>query len=107
MLCEGDIGPLTGVKQVASFKRSLVSVTDLVEQFGGLYFDDQGVHVVSKCDSGMVVTTIGLPTKNRLYSFNIECLKQHADATSKCASPVCANAIDEMFPSYIQRWTAG
>ena len=107
VLCEGDIGPLTGVKQVASFKRSLVSVTDLVEQFGGLYFDDQGVHVVSKCDSGMIVTTIGLPTKNRLYSFNIECLKQHADATSKCASPVCANAIDEMFPSYIQRWTAG
>ena len=80
VLREGDIGPLRGVKQVQSFKRSLVSVADLVEQFGGLFFDAAGVHVVSPSADGVVVTTVGTPTKNRLFSFNVDALSAHRDA---------------------------
>ena len=80
VLREGDIGPLRGVKQVQSFKRSLVSVADLVEQFGGLFFDAAGVHVVSPSADGVVVTTVGIPTKNRLFSFNVDALSAHRDA---------------------------
>ena len=77
---EGDIGPLRNVKQVRSFKRSLVSVADLVDQFGGLFFDQRGVHVVSKKAGNLVSTTIGLRTPNRLFSFNIEALSKHVEA---------------------------
>ena len=35
------------VKKVESFSRSLISVRDLVDQYGGVWFDSDGVHVVS------------------------------------------------------------
>ena len=83
---EGDIGPLRNVKQVRSFKRSLVSVADLVDQFGGLFFDQRGVHVVSKKAGNLVSTTIGLRTPNRLFSFNIGALSKHVEACTRGGS---------------------
>ena len=80
---EGSLGPLARVKKVNSFSRTLVSVADLVEQYGGLYFDKLGAHVVSEDASGdTIVTTIGTLTKSRLYSFDLASLSRHA---SKCS----------------------
>ena len=44
---EGRLGPLLNAKKVVSFSRSLISVRDLVEQYGGVWFDADGVHVVT------------------------------------------------------------
>ena len=80
---EGSLGPLARVKKVNSFSRTLVSVADLVEQYGGLYFDKLGAHVVSEDASGdTIVTTIGTLTKSRLYSFDLASLSRHA---SRCS----------------------
>ena len=85
---EGRLGPLSHVKKVESFSRSLISVRDLVDQYGGVWFDSDGVHVVSfdKGDGqpfvarGATVTRVGEPTRARLYSFDIAQLEsqQHA-----------------------------
>ena len=86
---EGKLGPISGAKKVPSFARTLISVRDLVEQFGTVVFDKEGVHVVSidkegdlreclRARRGSVSTTIGAPTKQRLYSFDIEALADHA-----------------------------
>ena len=85
---EGKLGPIWGAKKVPSFARTLVSVRDLVEQFGTVVFDKEGVHVVSidkegelreclRSRRGSVSTTIGAPTKQRLCSFDIEALVDH------------------------------
>ena len=79
---EGDLGPLVGVKEVKSFSRTLVSVTDLVEQFGRVVFDSEGVRVQTQgAQKGrpQESTLIGRPTANRLYSFDLEALQRHAD----------------------------
>ena len=70
----GTLGPLQGVRKVNSFQRTLVSVRDLVEQFGSVRFDDQGVHLVT--DSGKS-TRIGATLPNRLYSFDLDALARH------------------------------
>ena len=85
----GTLGPLTNVKKVRSFPRSLISVRDIVEKFGGVYFDGRGVHVVTLVDGVSIgdltggdgvksVTEIGQTTPARLYSFDIDRLADHA-----------------------------
>ena len=85
---EGRLGPLLNAKKVMSFSRSLISVRDLVDQYGGVWFDADGVHVVTLRggESGVAdlvggrnatVTKIGMPTSARLYSFDIEQLEAH------------------------------
>ena len=80
------MGPLRNVQKVNSFPRSLISVRDLVEQYGGVWFDAAGVHVVTLEEgsalktlksSGANVTRIGEPTTARLYSFDIAQLEEH------------------------------
>ena len=71
-----------GVLEKAAY--ALVSVRDLVELFGGVYFNDDGVFVVPKFSTdemGKLVASggkgelscVGRPTgtKNRLYSFDL------------------------------------
>ena len=81
----GDLGPLIGVRKVDSFTRTLVSVRDLVDQFGSVVFDSKGVHLRT-CETdattgaagSCVDTQIGRPTIQRLYSFDVEALIKHA-----------------------------
>ena len=72
----GDLGPLKNVRRVMSFTRTLVSVRDLVDQFHRVVFDSRGVAVES--ETGDVRTLIGLPMRNRLYSFDGSALARHA-----------------------------
>ena len=61
-----------------SFARTLVSVADLVRKYGVTAFDERGVHVVSKCKDGTVISTqIGERTRERLYSFDLSRLEAH------------------------------
>ena len=66
-----------------SFQRTLVSVRDLVDQYGSVLFDRKGVHVVSKVGSEGVVTTIGKPTESRLYSFVLGRMADHDQAVER------------------------
>jgi hypothetical protein len=90
-----------GAKKVMSFQRTLVIVRDLVDQYGGVFFDKSGVHVVTSCGGKLFVTTIGKPTNNRLCSFGIDSLQEHDDVINhgsgglsgrqaKCAWSPCA-----------------
>ena len=75
----GDLGPLRGARKVQSFDKTLVSVTDLVEQFGRVVFDTDGVAVETKGGESKesLSTYIGKPTANRLYKFDLEALERH------------------------------
>ena len=72
----GKLGPLTA-RKVRSFDRTLVSVRDLVDKYGGVYFDSSGVHLVSLVGNKFVTSTIGAPTQARLYSFDLKGLLNH------------------------------
>ena len=72
----GSFGPLTA-RKVRSFDRTLVSVRDLVDKYGGVYFDNSGVHVVTTVGEKFITSTIGAPTPERLYSFDLQGLMQH------------------------------
>ena len=75
---EGELGPLEDAQKVMSFARILVSVADLVRKYGVTAFDEKGVHVVSKCRDGTLVSTqIGEKTRERLYSFDLRRLESH------------------------------
>ena len=74
----GDLGALKNARRVLSFTRTLVSVRDLVDQFHKVIFDGDGVLVESV--DGRTRTRIGVPTSNRLYSFDGEALTRHAAA---------------------------
>ena len=50
---------------------------DLVETYGGVYFDASGVHVVSTVGDRIITSTIGAPAPARLYSFDLKGLLQH------------------------------
>ena len=80
----GSYGPLVG-RKVRSFPRTLVSVRDLVDRFGSVYFDDKGVHVISPLTNTgeYMSTTIGLPTQSRLYSFDLDKLVEHSRSLSQ------------------------
>ena len=85
----GNLGPLAGAKRVDNLKQVLVSVRDLVEQFGPVVFDEFGVYVNGTnggADSGKGRTRIGAPTVNRLYRFDYRALCQHARARGRSAS---------------------
>jgi hypothetical protein len=74
----GRYGPISGARRVAGFPRTLVSVSDLIEQFGSVVFDTKGVHVVSSVpDQAPVATTIGCRTPSRLFSFDSPSLTRH------------------------------
>ena len=75
----GDLGALKGARRVMSFSRTLVGAMDLVDQFDEARFNRRGVHVVTQTPDGReVVTRIGRPTLNRLFSFDGDALRRHA-----------------------------
>jgi hypothetical protein len=74
----GDMGPLKGVRQVSSFQRTLVSVKDLVEQFGPVLFNNDGVYLASRgIRDQSFITKIGSCTPERLYTFDVSALASH------------------------------
>jgi hypothetical protein len=75
----GDAGPLSQVRKVNSFTRTLISVGDLADQFGGVYFDSNGSHVISEASTGWVATKIGRRNPSRLYTFDVESLIKHKE----------------------------
>ena len=83
----GDLGPLKNARKVKSFDKTLVSVTDLVEQFGRVVFDVEGVTVETQADNleSKVSTNIGKPTSNRLYKFDISALEKHQEKMREAA----------------------
>ena len=74
----GDVGPLKNVQKVNSFTRTLVSVTDLVEQFGVVMFDRTGAHLGSCWGDEALISKIGSCTGDRLYRFDQTSLTKHA-----------------------------
>ena len=83
----GDYGSLRNARRVASFQRTLVSVSDLVEQYGRVLFDGEGVHVCTPAEAaknGYIKTKIGEPTQQRLFSFDSKQLKRHVRRVARC-----------------------
>ena len=77
----GTYGSITGARRVGKFPRTLVSVTDLIEQFGSVVFDTKGVHILTRVPgAGPLATTIGSRTASRLFSFDAPSLTVHAEA---------------------------
>ena len=75
----GHMGPLKGVRRVTSFQRTLVSVKDLVEQFGPVLFNRDGVYLASRgMKDKSFITKIGSCTPERLYSFDVSALTTHS-----------------------------
>ena len=78
----GDMDPMKGVRQVSSFQRTLVSVKDLVEQFGPVLFNNDGVYLASRGTKGKsFISEIGSCTPERLCTFDVAALTEH---NSKC-----------------------
>ena len=77
----GDIGVLRGVRRVDSFTRTLVSVRDLVEQFGTVSFTQRGVFIRRRGKN----SRIGRPLPNRLYSFNLSALNESIGGEGRMA----------------------
>ena len=73
----GDAFPLTGLKKVNSFSRSLISVALLTKLVGLIAFDADHVYAVSAVGAKIGVTPIGDVTPNRLYSFDLPRLQEH------------------------------
>ena len=89
----GELGPLRGVRKVASFERPLISVTDLIERFGPVVFNASGVHLATELGEGEVcVTTIGHATPNRLFSFDQEALELHEERLQRHRAAIAAAA---------------
>ena len=85
---EGKVGPIANAKKVESFSRSLISVADLVDQYGGVYFDPGGAHVISSKDGKVVITSIGNLTRSRLYALDLPGLVRHAEEVGGSSSSV-------------------
>ena len=74
----GDLGPLKNVQKVNSSTRTLVSVADLVEQFGVVMFDRTGAYLSSCRGKEALISKIGSYTGDRLYRFDQSSLAKHA-----------------------------
>ena len=76
---EGELGPIKGAQKVNGFHRTLVSVMDLLEQFGWVIFDEHGVSILTPSKSGPnLMTRIGSRTSSRLFDFDMGALSEHA-----------------------------
>ena len=69
----GDMGPLKGVRRAPSFKRALISVFDLANQFGKVEFVDRKCFLVSHG----LRTCIGDANEAHLYIFDLLALDDH------------------------------
>ena len=74
----GSLGPIRNAQKVNSFRRTLVSVKDLVELFGSVVFREDGVFVATQVPGEpLLLTRIGVNTPQRLYSFELDSLEGH------------------------------
>ena len=70
---------MDNVCKVKSFTRTLIGVRDLVDKFGGVFFDENFVCLVTNDGTTKpVITRLGEATDGRLYSFNFEQMERHA-----------------------------
>ena len=69
---------MKNVQKVSSFTRALISVTDLVEQFGVVMFDRTGAYLSSCRGDKALISKIGSCTGDRLYRFDQSSLERHA-----------------------------
>ena len=69
---EGELGPIRGAQKVNSFHRTLISVMDLLEQFGWVIFDEHGVSLLTQSESGPnLLTRIGRRNSARLFDLDM------------------------------------
>ena len=80
----GELGPLMA-RKVKSFDRTLISVRDLVDKYGGVYFDAEGVHLITHIGEDLVCSTIGAANSQRLCGFDLKGLQDHHDKVNKLA----------------------
>ena len=80
----GGLGPLMA-RKVKSFDRTLISVRDLVDKYGGVYFDAEGVHLITHIGEDLVCSTIGAANSQRLCSFDLKGLQDHHDKVNNLA----------------------
>ena len=95
----GSLGPLLA-RKVNSFSRALISVSDLVERFGGVFFDRNKVYVCTPDGVGPITTCIGERNDVRLYSFDLKALMKHERLVQRRGAEsvggfadVCATAV--------------
>ena len=96
---KGWYGPISTARRIASFPRTLVSVSDILEQFGFVIFDRDGAYVVSHSPSktACLVSKIGERTHDRLFSFDKEALSSHA-------ADMKARGMDPLKQGHAGRW---
>ena len=65
----------SSARRVASFPRNLISVSDIIEQYGFVVFDREGAYVISLSPSGdrSCYTRIADRTRDRLFAFDKVC----------------------------------
>ena len=71
----GELGPLMA-RNVRSFDRTLISVRDLVDKYGGVYFDDEGAHLITHIGEDLICSTIGAANAQRLCGFDLSGLQE-------------------------------
>ena len=78
---KGSYGSITSARRVSSFPRNLISVSDIIEQFGFVVFDREGAFVISLSPSGheRLTTRIADRTDDRLFAFDSDALSEHAE----------------------------
>ena len=72
-------------RKVKSFDRTLISVRDLVDKYGGVYFDTDSVHLITHIGDDLVCSTIGAANSQRLCSFDLKGLQDHHDKANRLA----------------------
>ena len=80
----GGLGPLMA-RKVKSFDRTLISVRDLVDKYGGVFFDTEGVHLTTHIGDDLVCSNIGAANSQRLCGFDLKGLQGHHDKVNRLA----------------------
>ena len=96
---EGELGPIRGAQKVNSFHRTLISVMDLLEQFGWVIFDEHGVSLLTPSESGPnLLTRIGRRNSARLFDFDMEALTEHASQMAELGLTPTSDRFSEKSP---------
>ena len=90
----GKLGPLVA-RKVDSFSRALISVADLVDRFGGVFFDRGKVYVCTPDGVGPIITCIGHRNEVRLYGFDLEALVKHEHKLQKRGADSAGGFVEE------------
>ena len=99
MVEEGELGPIRGAQKVNSFHRTLISVMDLLEQFGWVIFDEHGVSLLTQSEYGPnLLTRIGRRNSARLFDLDMEALTEHASQMAELGLTPTSDRFSEKSP---------